>query len=86
MALWQRGAGGSTGSPTCGEDLANGRLVGDERDVPFDFAHKDSRKRGYGCGPFTEEPPQTLRHGNDPLPDGDWWDDVIVSTWRAMIL
>ena len=27
MALWQRGAGGSTGSPTCGEDLVERRLL-----------------------------------------------------------
>ncbi len=45
--------------------------------APLHFAHEDPCDRGDGCGPFTEKPPQPLRHGNDPLPDGHRWDDVI---------
>ena len=45
--------------------------------APLHFAHEDPCDRGDVCGPFTEKPPQPLRHGNDPLPDGHRWDDVI---------
>ena len=51
---------------------------------PLDFAHEDVRECGDSFGPKPKKPPQTLRHGDHPLPHGDRWNDVIDQVRRGL--
>jgi len=51
---------------------------------PLHFAHEDLCEGGDGLGPLTEEPSQSLRYEDHPLPDGDWWNDMIDQMRRGL--
>ena len=44
---------------------------------PFDLGQEDIREHQDGSGSVGEQAPQSLRHGDHPLPHGHWRDDVI---------
>ena len=46
-------------------------------DVVVEGRPEAVRECGDSFGPKPKKPPQTLRHGDHPLPHGDRWNDVI---------
>ena len=62
------------------EGLAGGGVRHDghcSAEPPLNLVEEDPREGGDGYGPVGEDAPQSLRHGDHPLPDGHRRDDTV---------
>ena len=72
----QEGDAAESRAGGCGGGGVN-RHVCRSAQQPLDLSKKDLRESGDGRRPIGEKTPQSLRHGNHPLPHGHRRDDVI---------